>query len=78
MANWTNRRQTPAQACAAGMFSFHKYGIQRHAFPVCLSLSLGLLITVELLGVLSLAAVVLSLVLLITGLDRSVRPRMEG
>lgn len=68
-----------AQHCAAGMFPSHKNGIQRHAFPACLLFSLlGLsLITIELLGVLSLAAVLL-ISLLLMGTDGRLRSRIEG
>ncbi|MEA4969610.1 MAG: hypothetical protein VB051_03660 [Candidatus Pelethousia sp.] len=69
-----------AQHCAAGMFSFHKNGIlQRHALPACLLFSLlGLgLITIELLGVLSLVAVLL-ISLLLMGTDGRLRSRIEG
>ncbi|MEA5059586.1 MAG: hypothetical protein EOM66_03680 [Clostridia bacterium] len=80
MARIANQHASaPAQHCAAGMFSFHKNGIQRHAVPVCLSLSLcGLIIIIELLGVISLVAVLLSLVLLLMWMDEPLRLRMEG
>lgn len=80
MAKAANTRGAfQAQHCAAGMFPFHKNGIQRHAFPACLLFSLlGLgLITIELLGVLSLVAVLL-ISLLLMGTDGRLRSRIEG
>ncbi len=67
-----------AQQTAAGMFSFPKNDTQRHALPACLLFSLPglILITIELLGVLSLAVILLSLVL--TRVDGLLRSRMEG
>lgn len=76
----TGYHSAPARHCAAGMFSFHKNGIQRHAVPVCLLLSLlGLIITIELLGAISLAAVLLSLLVwLLMRMGGTLRSRMEG
>lgn len=67
-----------AQQTATGMFSFPKNSIQRHALPACLLFFLlgMILITIELLGVLSLAVILLSLVL--TQMDGWIRSRMEG
>lgn len=51
-----------AQLLAAGLFSFLINGMQRHAVPVCLSLFLrGIIITIELLGVVSLVVILLTL-----------------
>ena len=70
----------PAQDRAAGMFSFHKIRLARHTLSVCLLLCLsGLIISLVLLrGVICLAAVLLSLVLVLvlTNVAPSVRPRM--
>ena len=73
--------QTPAHACAAGMFSFHNKSRKRHAYLVCLLLLTFALNLFLLLGTLDLAAVLvglvlLSLVLLIMGGTEVVRIRM--
>ena len=66
----------PAQAWMAGMSSFSIDVRQRHtAVPVCLSV---FLLGVALLGLLSLAAILLCLVLIIMLPRQGVRPRMDG
>lgn len=66
-----------AQLLAAGLFTFLINGMQRHAVPVCLSLFLrSIIITIELLGVVSL--VVILLTLLVWGPAGMVRARIVG
>ncbi len=66
----------PAQAWMAGMSSFSIDVHQRHTVvPVCLYV---FLISVALLGILSLAAILLCLVLIIMLPRQGVRPRMDG
>jgi len=67
----------PAQAWMAGMSSFSSIAVfLRHTVvPVCLSV---FLLGVALLGLLSLAAILLCLVLIIMLPRQGVRPRMDG
>lgn len=65
----------PAQAWMAGMSSFSVDVCKRHTVLVCLSV---FLLSVALLGILSLAAILLCLVLIIMLPRQGVRPRMDG
>jgi len=67
-----------AQSHAAGMFSFCNNSTQWHAISACLFIFLVSvsLITIGLLGLLSLVVILLSLVLM--QMEKRVRARIEG